>query len=202
MHHFAEEPGFRLTFVYDAPTSSADAPPHGKAEELGSRASRPDGTANTAAPTPRSFQRRRRNRHGRGLRGPLLMSGLPGARTRAERFEDLVVDSAARLRDLWGTSLEQVEYLVEEVPNGLEAIIASGIQAPLGKCTPAIRASNGTQEKPAVITIYRHPVEALCDAPWQVREVVHEVIIEQVAGLLNIDPDTVDPLFRRFRHGR
>ncbi len=166
MHSNAQEPGFRVSF-HDGPSAPA-----------------------------RSFAQRRRNRHGRGLRGPLLQPGLPGARTRREKFEDLVVDSAERLRELWSAQLANVEYLVEEVPENLEALIASGAQSPLGKYTAA-------EPGPAhpLIVIYRHPVEALCDSPGQVRELVHEVLIEQVAGLLNIDPDTVDPLFGHFRRG-
>lgn len=147
----------------------------------------------------RSFVRRRRDRHGRGLRGPVLPENLPGARTRSEKFEDLVVDSIERLRGLWPDSLASVEYLVEEVPDQLEAIIASGAQAPLGKYTQAKAATDASAAEPATIAIYRHPVEVLCDTPGQIRELVHEVMVEQVAGLLNIDPDMVDPLFRKFR---
>lgn len=151
--------------------------------------------------SPRSFSQRRRNRHDRGLRGPVLHSGLRGFRTRSEKFEDLVVDSAARLRDLLGAPLEHVEYLVEEVPDNLEQLIASKTPAPLGKWFPAKSLHGSQSSNHATIVIYRHPVEALCDAPWQVRELVHEVLIEQVANLLNMDPDSVDPLFGRFKRG-
>lgn len=156
-------------------------------------------TAEGTAGGPRSFSKRRRDRHGRGLRGPLFPSDLPGSRTRGEKFDDLVVDSAERLRELWPAALADVSYLVEEVPQHLEALIASGEQAPLGKYAPAVPATDDRPASPAVIAIYRHPVEALCDTAGQVRELVHEVVIEQAAGLLNIDPDAVDPLFRRFR---
>ncbi|WP_170133100.1 metallopeptidase family protein [Arthrobacter livingstonensis] len=149
----------------------------------------------------RSFVQRRRNRHGRGLRGPLLLPGMPAARTRSEKFEDLVVDSAERLSELWSAQLADVEYLVEEVPDNLEALIASGAQAPLGKYSAAVPSGSISATTHPLIVIYRHPVEALCDSPGQVRELIHEVLIEQVAGLLNIDPDSVDPLFGRFRHG-
>ena len=37
---------------------------------------------------------RRRDRRGRGLRGPLLPPELPAARSRSERFDDLVPDAA------------------------------------------------------------------------------------------------------------
>ena len=147
----------------------------------------------------RHFQNRRRDRHGRGLRGPLMPASLPASRTRSEKFEDLVVDSADRLRSLWPDSLATVEYLVEEVPDQLEALIASGAQTPLGKYTQAISATADTVAEPPTIAIFRHPVEVLCDTSGQVRELVHEVLIEQVAGLLNISPEIVDPLFRRFR---
>ncbi|MDJ0317191.1 metallopeptidase family protein [Arthrobacter antibioticus] len=147
----------------------------------------------------RPFLRRRRDRHGRGLRGPLVPASLPAARTRGEQFEDLVVDSADRLRSLWPEALATVEYLVEEVPDQLEALIASGAQAPLGKYTRGTLSAPDILATPPVIAIYRHPVEVLCDTPGQVRELVHEVMVEQVAGLLNMDPGSVDPLFGRFR---
>jgi len=175
------QPGFSVTFNDTAVAATGEA------------------ASGTPAAQTRPFARRRRNRHGRGLRGPLVPAGLPASRTRSEKFEDLVVDSAERLRELLGTALEEVEYLVEEVPDNLEALVAAKSQAPLGKYRAASNSTAGKAAQPAAIIIYRHPVEALCEAPWQTRELVHEVLIEQVAGLLNIDPDTVDPLFRRFR---
>lgn len=156
-------------------------------------------SAPSAGLSPRPFDQRRRNRHGRGFRGPLIPPALPGSRTRSEKFDDLVVDSAERMRTLWPTALATVEYLVEEVPEQLEAIIASGAQAPLGKYEQALPATPDTPATPPSIIIYRHPIEALCDTAPQVRELVHEVMVDQVAGLLNVDPDTVDPLFRRYR---
>jgi len=174
MQFSTPEPGFTVSFVAGASTPGVTVP-------------------------YRSFAARRRNRHGRGLRGPLLPRNLPASLTRSERFDELVVDSAERLRELWGSAIEPVEYLVEEVPDQLEALIASGVQAPLGKYRPGVPATLDQVAISPAIVVYRHPIEALCDTPWQIRELVHEVIIEQVAGLLNIDPDSVDPLFHRFR---
>lgn len=159
------------------------------------------GDSGTDSLSARPFRARRRNRHGRGARGPLVPQGLPAARTRAEKFEDLVVDSASRLRDLLGAPVERVEYLVEEVPDQLEKLIASRSPAPLGALRTETAASGVAPSNRAVVVIYRHPVEALCDAPWQLRELVHEVLIEQIAAYLGIDPDAVDPLFGRFRRG-
>lgn len=169
------EPGFTITFSATERSADAGAP---------------------EVPV-RHFGARRRNRHGRGLRGPLIPANLPASRTRSENFDELVAESAERLRELWGATLEEVEYIIEEVPEQLEALIASRAQAPLGKYRRG--PSEETGKMVAFVIIYRHPIEALCDAPWQVRELVHEVIIEQVAGLLNVDPDGIDPFFRRHR---
>lgn len=147
----------------------------------------------------RQFWDRHRDRHGRGMRGPLLPASLPAFRTRSEKFEELVVDSAERLRELWPEALARAEYLVEEVPGQLEELIASGGPAPLGKFSQAVAATADSPAQAPIIAIYRHPVEDLCDTAGQVRELVHEVMIEQVAGLLNMDPEAIDPLFRRFR---
>ena len=57
----------------------------------------------------------RRDRHGRGLRGPLLPPHLPAWRTRAERFDELVVDAAQDLARRW-PSVDQIQFAVEEVP--------------------------------------------------------------------------------------
>ncbi len=151
-----------------------------------------------AATAAKPYAQRRRDRHGRGLRGPLIPATLPGYRTRSQAFDELVVESADRLRHLWPGTLDLVEYVVEEVPGELEALIAAGAQAPLGNFSRAEAAASGLV-KAAEITIYRHPLEALCDTPGQLRELVHEVLIEQVAGLMDMDPDAVDPSFRRYR---
>ncbi|WP_434618159.1 metallopeptidase family protein [Arthrobacter sp. A5] len=146
-------------------------------------------------PTPRgrAFQARRRNRHDRGLRGELMLPALPGSLTRAEKFNELLMDSAERLSELWGDALDAVEFAVEDIPGSLESLTGTGERVPMAFFRPA------AADTPAVITIYRRPVEQLADNQDELREIVHEVVIEQVAGLLNLSPDAVDPAYRRFR---
>jgi predicted Zn-dependent protease with MMP-like domain len=45
---------------------------------------------------------------------------------------------------------------------------------------------------PARIVVYRRPVETIARGSDPV-DVVHEVMVEQVALLLGVDPDEVDP---------
>jgi predicted Zn-dependent protease with MMP-like domain len=141
----------------------------------------------------RSFRARRRNRHGRGLRGDLMLPPLPGIRTRSDKFDDVVMESAERLNELWGAAMEAVNFVVEDIPGSLEELVAAGERAPLGTYRGA------GPDGPASITIYRRPIEQIADSFDELREIVHEVIVEQAAGILNVAPETVDQIFRRPR---
>src|SRR5699024_12822254 len=66
--------------------------------------------------SPLPARRRRRDRHGRGLRGPRLPPTLPGWRTRAEQFDELVLAVVERLERQVGAELDGVEFAVEAVP--------------------------------------------------------------------------------------
>ncbi|AJT40422.1 metallopeptidase family protein [Psychromicrobium lacuslunae] len=145
------------------------------------------------APTRRSFRARRRDRHGRGLRGPLMLTPLPGARSRSERFDDLVVDSADRLEEIWGAAMDRVQFAVEEIPSDLENLISLGEKAPLA----AFRAADAKQA--ATITVYRKPIEQCTESEEELREVVHDAVVEQVAVFLNLSPESVDPSYGRMR---
>ena len=145
-----------------------------------------------AAPA-RSFRERRRNRHGRGLRGDLIPPHLAGARTRAERFDEWVLESAQRLERLWGEQIQSYQFLVEEIPPDLEELARSGGPIPLGAGTSA-----GTN-RPPVITIYRHAVETAAHGLVPVSELLHDVIVEQLAGLMGMDPESIDPAYGRYR---
>src|SRR5438045_8660771 len=87
----------------------------------------PDAPAATGKETAgRSYFRRRRNRHGRGLRGEVMLPAHPGYRTSADRFDDMVLDSAQRLHDIWGKILDSVRVGVDAVPKRLVQFVAHG----------------------------------------------------------------------------
>jgi predicted Zn-dependent protease with MMP-like domain len=129
---------------------------------------------------------RRRDRRGRGIRGPLLPTTLPAHRTRAERFDDLVLDSVERLESRWGAYLDGVEFAVEDVPPSNPAPWESG-GVPLGRYFPA------QPGLPPRIVVYRRPVESRAVDSDELADLVHEVVVEQVAHLLGRSPDEVDP---------
>lgn len=155
---------------------------------LAPRAARPEGGLANRAP----FRRRRRDRHGRGLRGPLLPPGLPGALSRGELFEQHVMDSAERLHQLWGPVIDSMEFRVEEIPENLEELFALGAAPPLGSHR------RQTASRPATIVIYRHPVQTAARIAERVPELVHDAVVEQAADLLGLSPETVDPSYGHF----
>jgi predicted Zn-dependent protease with MMP-like domain len=132
----------------------------------------------------------RRDRRGRGLRGPLAPPDVPIARTRSERFDDLVLDALERLDPRWGKQLADVELAVEEVPPAPppgEAESWSGDVIPLARLIPA------APKLPARIVLYRRPIEARAPGHHELAALVHEVVVEEVAELLGLDPQTIDP---------
>lgn len=141
----------------------------------------------TATPARRTPSRRR-DRHGRGLRGPLLPPGLPSARSRAARFDGLVLDAAERLDQRWGEQLAEVEFAVEDVPPSDPAPWEHG-DVPLGRLFPR---SGG---HPARIVIYRRPVETRAPDLRETARLVHDVVVEQVAHLIGVEPSEVDPRY-------
>ena len=129
---------------------------------------------------------RRRDRHGRGLRGPLLPRELPAYRTRRDRFDDRVLDAVERLEQRWAPELEDVEFAVEDIPPSDPAPWEHG-EVPLGRFFPA------QGELPARVVVYRRPVESRAIDGPDAAALVHDVVVEQVAHLLGLTPEQVDP---------
>jgi len=128
----------------------------------------------------------RRDRHGRGLRSPLLPPDVPAARTRSEVFDDMVLDAVEHLEERWSEQLTSVEFAVEDVPQVGEGAELPPDEVPLARMVPA------TGRRPSRIVLYRRPLEARARDPLDLADLVHDVVVEQVAALLGLDPDTVD----------
>ncbi len=164
---------------------------------------------------------RRRDRHGRGLRGGLAPPGAPLHRTRAERFDDLVLQAVARLEPRWEAHLAGVEFAVEEIPPpgeiapgrvplarlepGSPGTAQGGPGQPAGPVGAAAAAESGTSggaagrgaaggvHRPPRIVVYRRPLMARADTDEDLGELVFDVVVEEFARLLGLDPEDVDP---------
>jgi predicted Zn-dependent protease with MMP-like domain len=137
---------------------------------------------------------RRRDRHGRGLRGQLVPPEVPLYRSRSEHFDDLVLLAVSQLEPRWEAELSGVEFAVEEIP---AADSASDDPEPV----PLARLDTGSTDTgspehpahPARIVLYRRPLMARADGDEELGELVLDVVVEEFARLLGLDPQIVDP---------
>jgi predicted Zn-dependent protease with MMP-like domain len=137
---------------------------------------------------------RRRDRHGRGLRGLLVPQDVPLYRSRSERFDDLVLLAVSQLEPRWETELAGVEFAVEEIPPA-EASADDPEPVPLARLEPGSPGSGSTTRpaSPARVVLYRRPLMARADGDEELGELVLDVIVEEFAQLLGLDPQVVDP---------
>lgn len=130
--------------------------------------------------------RSRRDRRGRGLRGPLLPADVPAWRTRAQRFDDFVLDAVESLPPRFIDQVARIEFAVEDVP--------PNDPAPWEDRKPALsRLFPADRGLPARIVLYRRPLEARADVDYELAEVIQSVVVEQVAEVLGLSPEDLDP---------
>jgi predicted Zn-dependent protease with MMP-like domain len=140
---------------------------------------------------------RRRDRRGRGVRGQLVPPGVPLYRTRSQQFDDMVLDAVARLESRWESELTGVEFAVQEVPEADE-LMDDSVPLPLARTVPGTRdpGNSARPATPARIVIYRRPLMARSDSDSELSDLVFDVVVEEFAGFLGLDPDSVDPGYR------
>jgi predicted Zn-dependent protease with MMP-like domain len=117
------------------------------------------------------------------LPGPL--SSRRKVPTPRDEFDDLVIEVVERIASRWQTELAKVEFGTEDVPE-LPADWEDE-PAPLGAVTQAL------PEAPARIVVFRRPIELRAKSRLERSQLVHEVLVENVAELLGRDPDEIDP---------
>ncbi|MEU4846014.1 metallopeptidase family protein [Streptomyces gilvosporeus] len=144
-------------------------------------------------PRPPEPRLRRRDRHGRGMRGPIAPPQVPLSVSRADAFVDLVYDSRDRLERRW-PQLTEIDFLVLEAPgfgpdDAFPDAEMDGQTVPLGRVLPA-----GGEHRDRIV-IYRRPVEIRTKSRDERALLVHEVVVEQVAELLGLAPESVDPRY-------
>lgn len=140
----------------------------------------------TRAPAPVPASPHRRDRHGRGLRGPLLPPTLPGRLTRRERFDQLVIEAAQDLLRSW-PQVETIQFAVEEVPPSDPAPWERSVA--LGRSF----AAEPRAGLPSRVVVYRRPVVSRAQDPDELAELVRRVVVEQVASILGRRPEEIDP---------
>lgn len=111
---------------------------------------------------------------------------MPLARSRAEQFDLLVLEAVEALEESWADQLAHVELTIEDVPS-VPLHPPPGWTVPLGQAVPA------GPDRPARIVVYRRPVQARAGERAELTDLVADVVTEQLADLLGLSPEQVDP---------
>jgi predicted Zn-dependent protease with MMP-like domain len=131
---------------------------------------------------------------------------VPLHRSRSERFDELILEAVARLEPRWEAQLSGVEFAVEEIPPpdppgiGPESVSLARLDPGSAGHGPGPRAGapgleDGAVARPPRIVVYRRPLAARADSEEELGELVFEVVVEEFARLLGVDPEDVDPGF-------
>lgn len=141
-----------------------------------------------------------RNRHGRGVRGPLLPATLPRHASRSSLFDTTVLEAYAPIAERFPQQLAGLDIAVDTVPRmRLDArapLVSDEVMTdgpvPLGRVIPAGVDELGRPTR-ARIVIFRMPIELRClDAPSR-QHLLRRVLAYLVAQHLNLLPEDVDP---------
>ena len=130
----------------------------------------------------------------------LYPATIPAAKTRAERFDAMVLEALEPIEQRWGAELTELDLAVDDVPEVDEtspdevvwqAGVLADVGVPLAQLVPAGVDPEGLPSR-ARIVLYRRPLEARARGGADLADLLHEVLVEQVAEYLNIEPDAVD----------
>jgi predicted Zn-dependent protease with MMP-like domain len=136
---------------------------------------------------------RRRDRHGRGIRGPLArrnpLTGTivepPLPLSRQEFFDGAVRSAIERVMSQCPSCLSGVWVGIEEVPY-LETAW-SGDQVPLAAAVSPAPQTSGR------VVLYRRPLEHRAASRAGLQILVFRTLVEQLAALTGLDTEDIDP---------
>jgi predicted Zn-dependent protease with MMP-like domain len=135
-----------------------------------------------------------RDRHGRGIRGPLVRVGVPISASPADRFDRIASEAVDHIEHRWRDELANVSFAVDLVP----ATDARGSARPT---EGAIESAGvllaqilpGSAGRPTQIVLYRKPIELRATSLEDLQDLVHDVVVQVIANFLGLEPEVVDP---------
>lgn len=135
------------------------------------------------------------------MRGPLLPPTVPGWRSRAERFDMAVLEAYEPIERRWHDRLTDLDVAVDEIPRIAPRdpesvqwppeVVADGPIA-LARLIPAGVDVRGNATR-ARIVLFRKPIERRARDSVDLTDLLHEILVAQVATYLGVDPSIIDP---------
>ena len=124
------------------------------------------------------------------MRGPAVVPRdprRPELRTARERFDDLALAIVTDIDERWQDRLGLVEYAVEDAPQVPDDWDSGTV--------PLSSLVRGSGADPTRLVLFRRPIEHRCETRTDLEAMVLTVVVEQVAELLGIDAELVDPRY-------
>lgn len=128
------------------------------------------------------------------MRGPALLPARHGndlvLRRRPssrEQFDAIVLSIVTEIDRRWTSRLGLVEYAVEDTP-----IVSENWDDNV----PLSSLVRGTGGRPTRLVLFRRPIEQRCEGREELQALVLTLVVEQIADLLGIDAEQVDPRYR------
>jgi hypothetical protein len=141
------------------------------------------------------------SRHGREFRGPLLPPTVPGWRSRAERFDMAVLEAYEPIERRWLERVSALDVAVDEIPRISPRdpenvqfppeVVADGPIA-LARLIPAGVDVRGNATRARVV-LFRKPIERRAKDSVELTELLHEILVAQIATYLGVEPSVIDP---------
>ena len=144
---------------------------------------------------------RRRDRHDRGLRGPLaLASSLTPRRARpphrpskSDFFADAVHSAVDRIGRFCPDALVGVTFGIEDVPHFDPAAYRHPSGQDPGGRVPLAMAVEASADSPGQVVVYRRPLEHRAVSRRGLRILVYRTIVEQLSALTGRSVNEIDP---------
>jgi predicted Zn-dependent protease with MMP-like domain len=124
------------------------------------------------------------------MRGPAITPRVPGQPelpTGRERFDDLALGIVMEIDQRWQDRLGLVEYAVEDTPQIPDDWTSGTV--------PLSSLVRGTGATPTRLVLFRRPIEHRCETRTDLEAMLLTIVVEQVAELLGIDAEDVDPRY-------
>jgi hypothetical protein len=135
------------------------------------------------------------------MRGPLLPPTVPGWRSRAERFDMAVLEAYEPIERRWAERVSALDVAVDEIPRispkdpdrvqWPPEVVSDGAIA-LARLIPAGVDVRGNATR-ARIVLFRRPIERRVKDSIELADLLHDLLVAQVATYLGVEPSVIDP---------
>ena len=131
------------------------------------------------------ISRPKRDRHARGIKGPLIPHSVPIYETPAGAFERLLTEATEDFQIRLGVQLANIEIGFEEIPSNRDLVL-SELTVPLGRTEIG---------NPSQVIVYRRPIETRVFNHDELDRKIRDVLAELIGSIIGLRPIDIDPYY-------